>query len=83
MLASPKGLPVVLLETWQLCATTKYMPVKTDRNNARAMAQVVRTGWFKAAHVKSERSQQLHALLRRRGGSPSGDRTYARPAPQS
>ena len=50
------GLPVVLLETRQLRATTKSMPVKTDRNDARAMAQVVRTGWFKAVHVKSELS---------------------------
>lgn len=57
------GLPVVLLETRQLRATTKAMPVKTDRNDARAMAQVVRTGWFKAVHVKSELSQALRALL--------------------
>lgn len=57
------GLPVVLLETRQLRATTKSMPVKTDRNDARAMAQVVRTGWYKAVHVKSELSQELRALL--------------------
>ena len=57
------GLPVVLLETRQLRATTKSMPVKTDRNDARAMAQVVSTGWFEAVHVKSELSQQLRALL--------------------
>lgn len=57
------GLPVVLLETRQLRATTKAMPVKTDRNDARAMAQVVRTGWYKAVHVKSELSQELRALL--------------------
>lgn len=41
------GLPVVLLEMRQLLrTTTKSMPVRTDRNDARAMAQVVRTGWF-------------------------------------
>jgi transposase len=57
------GLPVVLIETRQLRATTKAMPVKTDRNDARAMAQVVRTGWYKAVHVKSELSQELGALL--------------------
>jgi transposase len=48
---------VVLLETRQLRATTQAMPVKTDRNDARAMAQVVRTGWYKAVHVKSELSR--------------------------
>ncbi|RKK01229.1 IS110 family transposase, partial [Pseudoroseomonas wenyumeiae] len=57
------GLPVVLLETRQLRATTKVMPVKTDRNDARAMAQVVRTGWYKAVHVKSELSQELGRKL--------------------
>jgi transposase len=51
------SLPVVLLETRQLRATTKAPPVKTDRNDARAMAQVVSTGWYKAVQVKSELSQ--------------------------
>ena len=46
------GLPVVLIETRRLRAATKTMPVKTDRNDARAIAQVVRTGWFRAVHVK-------------------------------
>ena len=39
------------------------MPVKTDRTDARAIAQVVRTGWFRAVHVKSELSQELRTLL--------------------
>lgn len=57
------GLPVVLLETRQLRATIKAMPLKTDRNDARAMAQVVRTGWYKAVHVTLEQSQELRVLL--------------------
>jgi transposase len=57
------GLPVVLLETRQLRAATRTMPVKTDRSDARAIAQVVRTGWFRAVHVKSELSQELRTLL--------------------
>jgi transposase len=57
------GLPVVLLETRQLRAATRAMPVKTDRTDARAIAQMVRTGWFRAVHVKSELSQELRALL--------------------
>jgi transposase len=57
------GLPVVLIETRRLRAATKTMPVKTDRNDARAIAQVVRTGWFRAVHVKSALSQELRALL--------------------
>lgn len=57
------GLPVVLLETRQLRAATRAMPVKTDRTDARAIAQMVRTGWFRSVHVKSELSQELRALL--------------------
>jgi transposase len=57
------GLPVVLVETRRLRAATKTMPVKTDRIDARAIAQVVRTGWFRAVHVKSELSQETRALL--------------------
>ena len=57
------GLPVVLLETRHLRAATRTMPVKTDRTDARAIAQMVRTGWFRAVHVKSELSQELRALL--------------------
>jgi transposase len=57
------GLPVVLVETRRLRAATKTMPVRTDRIDARAIAQVVRTGWFRAVHVKSELSQETRALL--------------------
>jgi transposase len=57
------GLPAILIETRRLRAATKTMPVKTDRNDARAIAQVVRAGWFRAVHVKSEISQELRALL--------------------
>jgi transposase len=57
------GLPMVLLETRQLRAATRAMPVKTDRTDARAIAQMVRTGWFRPVHVKSELSQELRALL--------------------
>ena len=31
----------------------KTMPNKTDRNDARALAQIMRTGWFRQVHVKS------------------------------
>jgi transposase len=57
------GLPVVLLETRQLWAATRVMPVKTNRTDARAIAQMVRTGWFGAVHVKSPLSQELSAFL--------------------
>jgi transposase len=60
---SELGLPVVCLETRHLRATLKAMPNKTDRTDARGMAQAVRTGWYRAVHVKSLPAQQVRALL--------------------
>jgi transposase len=57
------GLPVVCLETRHLAATLKAMPNKTDRNDARGMAQAVRTGWYRQVHVKSLPAQEARALL--------------------
>lgn len=52
------GLPAVSLQARQVKAALSAMPVKTDRNDARGIAQVVRTGWFKPVHVKSIGSQR-------------------------
>ncbi|MFK4496049.1 transposase [Bradyrhizobium japonicum] len=56
------GLPAVSLEARQVKAALSAMPVKTDRNDARGIAQVVRTGWFKPVHVKSIGSQRARTL---------------------
>jgi transposase len=39
------------------------MRVKTDRHDARGIAQLVRLGWFKRVHVKSLDAQETRALL--------------------
>ena len=36
---------------------------KTDRNDARGLAQILRTGWYRTVHVKSLHSHQVRALL--------------------
>ncbi len=41
----------------------KTMPNKTDRNDARALAQIMRTGWFRQVHVKSKPSRLWRSLL--------------------
>src|SRR4051795_13564068 len=41
------GLPVELLETRPVRAAFKAMPVKTDRQDARGIAQLMRLGWFR------------------------------------
>jgi hypothetical protein len=45
---------------------TKTMPVRTDRNDARAIAQVMRLGWYSVVHVKSRVSPELRTLLTNR-----------------
>ena len=40
------GLAVELLETRHVRAALEAMPVKTDRNDARGIAQLIRMGWF-------------------------------------
>lgn len=60
---SEKGLPVICIETRHAKAALNAMLNKTDRNNAKGIAQMMRTGWFRAVHVKSEGTQTLRALL--------------------
>jgi transposase len=39
------------------------MPVKSDRNDARGIAQLMRLGWFRPVHCKSMAAQETRALL--------------------
>ena len=58
-----EGLPAVCIETRQANAAMKTMPNKTDRNDARALAQIMRTGWFRQVHVKSRPCRLWRSLL--------------------
>jgi transposase len=57
------GLPAILIETRHVKAALRAMTVKTDRNDARAMAQLMRVGWFRSVHVKTLPAQEVRALL--------------------
>jgi transposase len=57
------GLTVELLETRHVRDAFKAMPVKTDRNDARGIAQLMRLGWFRPVHCKSLPAQELRAVL--------------------
>ena len=58
------GLPGVCIETRHAKAAISAMNAnKNDRNDARSIAHLVRSGWFKAVHVKSIESQELRTLL--------------------
>ena len=56
-------LAVELLETRHVRDAFKAMPVKTDRNDARGIAQLMRLGWFRRVHCKSLPAQEVRALL--------------------
>ena len=57
------GLAVELLETRHVHDAFKAMPVKSDRNDARGIAQLMRLGWFRTVHCKSIAAQELRAVL--------------------
>src|SRR5690348_7124623 len=57
------GLAVELLETRHVRAAFKAMPVKTDRKDARGIAQLMRLDWFRPVHCKSLPAQEMRALL--------------------
>src|ERR1041384_4784683 len=57
------GLAVELLETRRVRDAFKAMPVKTDRKDARGIAQLMRMGWFRPVHCKSTGAQETRAML--------------------
>jgi len=57
------GFEVVLLETRHVKAALSAMTVKTDRKDARGIAQLLRMGWYRPVHAKSAACQEVRALL--------------------
>ena len=57
------GYHSVLLETRHVKAALSAMVVKTDRKDARGIAQLLRMGWFRPVHRKSPPAQEVRALL--------------------
>src|SRR5215218_4446401 len=57
------GYDAVLLETRHVKAALSAMAVKTDRRDARGVAQLLRMGWFRPVHGKSAPAQEVRALL--------------------
>ena len=53
------GFEVVLLETRHVKAALSVMIVKTDRRDARGIAQLPRMGWFHPVHCKSPPAQEV------------------------
>ena len=60
------SLPAICVETRHMRAVLKAQINKTDRNDARGMAQMIRAGLYRPVHVKTLRSQKLRMLLTHR-----------------
>jgi len=57
------GLPAICIETRHTKAFLKAQPNKTDRNDARGIAQMMRVNLYRPVHVKTLTSQKRRALL--------------------
>ena len=57
------ALDVVCLDARHAKAALRIQLNKTDRNDAEGLAQIMRTGWFRAVHVKSFDAHRTRALL--------------------
>ena len=57
---------MICVETRHMRAVLKAQINKTDRNDARGMAQMMRVGLYRPVHVKTLRSQKLRMLLTHR-----------------
>jgi transposase len=57
------GWPIVCLEAAHARAALSSMRNKTDRNDARGLAHILRTGWYRSVHIKSDASYRLRLLL--------------------
>ena len=60
---STRGFEAVVIEACHTHVALSTMRNKTDRNDARGIAQLMRLGWFKVVHVKSLEAQRLRMLL--------------------
>jgi len=54
---------VVCMEARQVKAALSAMRNKTDRHDARGIAQLLRSGWYSHVHVKSMESHHIRLLL--------------------
>jgi transposase len=57
------GYDVVCMEARQVNAALSAMRNKTDKHDARGIAQILRSGWYSRVHVKSVESHYTRALL--------------------
>jgi transposase len=57
------GLDVILMETRRVHAALSAIPIKTDRRDARGIAELLRMGWFQPVHLKTAAARDLRLML--------------------
>lgn len=57
------GLPAICLETRHVRAALSAQRNKTDAADALGIAHIMRTGWFRQAHMKTEECYRIRLLL--------------------
>lgn len=62
----PVGVPIIVVEARHMRVSLSTMRNKTDRNDARGIAQMMRLGWYRAVHVKNIDMQKMRTLLTNR-----------------
>lgn len=60
------GVPAICLETRHVRAAMAAQRNKTDAKDALGIAHIMRTGWFREAHIKTESCYRLRLLLSQR-----------------
>jgi len=61
-----RGLPAICLETYHVRAAMAAQRNKTDAADALGLAHIMRTGWFRQAHIKTEACYRMRLLLTQR-----------------
>jgi len=59
------GIPVVCVETRHAQHFLSSRPVKTDKNDARSIAEMMRLGHYRPVHVKSAAAQSITSTEKR------------------
>ncbi|MGY4405176.1 IS110 family transposase [Bradyrhizobium sp. USDA 3315] len=62
----PVGMPIIVVEARHMRVSLSTMRNKTDRNDARGVAQMIQLGWCRAVHVKYIEMQKMRTLLANR-----------------
>ncbi len=57
------GLPVVSMDARHAHAALSMRPTKSDRSDARGLADILRMGWYREVHTKSITSHERRSVL--------------------